>query len=154
MSVGLASSRGAVSTLPRQPAKLWLSDCSLLSFSRSVQKTVLGITPTTSTWTASLQAGPAALGPKDGKEFDLYGEGLGVGVRHGGPFQVVDAAVCPPRPSHTQPRAPLGQETRTRLPAGAGLWDEQEITASLSLWSSRLSRSSGPAVWRDSDPKG
>lgn len=47
----LASSQGAGLILPSQQAKLWLSDCSLLLFSRSAQKTVLGITPTTSTWT-------------------------------------------------------------------------------------------------------
>ena len=52
ISVGLASSQGALLTLPRQQAKPRPSDCSLLSFSRSAQKTVLGITPTTFTWTA------------------------------------------------------------------------------------------------------
>lgn len=52
MFLGLASSQGPVLTLGRQQAKPWLSDCSLLSFSRSAQKTALGITPTTFTWTA------------------------------------------------------------------------------------------------------
>lgn len=51
MFLGLASSQGPVLTLPRQQAKPWLADCSLLSFSRSAQKAVLGITPTTFTWT-------------------------------------------------------------------------------------------------------
>lgn len=51
VSVRLASSQGAVLTLPKQQAMPWLADCSLLSFSRSAQKTVLGITPTTFIWT-------------------------------------------------------------------------------------------------------
>ena len=78
------------------------------------------------------------MGPKEGNEFYLYGEGLGVGVRHGALFQVVDTAVCPPCPPHVQSRALLGrgvgQGATTGVPDRAGLWDEQEITASLSFW--------------------
>lgn len=72
-----------------------------------------------------------------------------------GPFQVVDTPICPPCPFHTQPRALLGkgvgQRAMTVLPDGAGVWDEQELSASLSLWHSRVSHSAGPAVWRDLD---
>lgn len=39
----------------------------------------------------------------------------------------------------------------TVLPDGAGVWDEQELTASLSLWHSRVSHPAGPAVWRGLD---
>lgn len=48
----------------------------------------------------------------------------------------------------------VGQGAMTGLPGGAGLWDEQEITAGLSLHCSRVSRSAGPVVWMDSDSKG
>lgn len=52
LPVALASSQGAALTLRGQHTKSGVADCSLLSFSRSAQKTVLGITPTTFTWTA------------------------------------------------------------------------------------------------------
>lgn len=77
-------------------------------------------------------------------------EGLGAGVRHGG-FSGYLPSLSFPHGAQSPPGRGVGQRAMTDLPDGAGVWDEQEVTASLNLWHSRVSHSAGPTVWRDLD---